>query len=129
MGKDNFKNIYKARERETIENIIWITQPFPRFVEEGDTKELMEEVSQDELKEVLHRFQKDKSPRPDGWRVDLFLEIFYILGEDLLKAVEETRSKGRTLENFKSTFIALISKVDNSNSFDNFKLISLTNII
>jgi hypothetical protein len=33
---------------------------FPHFVEEEENADLMEEVSEEELKEVLHSFQKDK---------------------------------------------------------------------
>ena len=57
---------------------------FPRFVAEEDNGDLMKEVSEDELKEVLGSFQKDKSPGPDGWSMDFFLDLFEILGRDLL---------------------------------------------
>lgn len=40
---------------------------FPRFVEDEGNRFLMREVSEEELKEVLNSFQKDKSPGPDGW--------------------------------------------------------------
>jgi hypothetical protein len=50
-----------------------MAQLFPRFVDEEDNRLLMEEVSEEELKEVLHSFQKDKSPGPDGWTIEFFL--------------------------------------------------------
>ena len=42
---------------------------FLRFVEEEDNHSLMEEVTEEELKEALHSFQKDKSPGPDEWTI------------------------------------------------------------
>jgi hypothetical protein len=45
----------------------------------------MEEVTEEELKEVIHSFQKDKSPGPDGWSMDFFMGIFYFIGKDILK--------------------------------------------
>lgn len=32
-----------------------------------------EEVSKDDIYEVLHNFQKGKSPRLDGWPIEIFL--------------------------------------------------------
>ena len=40
----------------------------------------MEEVSEGELKEVLQRFQKDKSSGPDGWTIEFFIDLFDLLG-------------------------------------------------
>jgi hypothetical protein len=41
---------------------------------------LMEEVTLEELKEVMRRFQKDKSPGPDGWTIEFFMGFFDLLG-------------------------------------------------
>ena len=46
--------------------------------------ELMEEVSEEELKATLNSFQKDKSPRPDEWKVEFFLDGYDTIGLDLL---------------------------------------------
>jgi hypothetical protein len=40
----------------------------------------MEEVSQEELKESLHSFQKYKSTGPDRWTIEFFLGLYDILG-------------------------------------------------
>jgi hypothetical protein len=53
---------------------------FPRFVEEEDNRTLMEEVIEEELKEVLHSFQKDKIPGLDGWSMDFFVGLFDLIG-------------------------------------------------
>ena len=54
----------------------------------------MEEVTEEELKCVLQSFQKDKSPGPDGWMIEFFLELYDLLGQDLLHVVEDTRTSG-----------------------------------
>jgi hypothetical protein len=38
---------------------------------------------------VLSTFHKDKVRGPCGWTVELYLRLFYIPGEDLLRVVEE----------------------------------------
>lgn len=68
-----------------------MAQIFPRFVDEEDNILLMQEVIEEELKEVLHNFQKDKIPGPYGWIIKLFLGFYELLGHDLLKLFEETR--------------------------------------
>ena len=89
----------------------------------------MEEVSEEELKCVLRSFQKDRSPGPDGWTIEFFLELYDLLGLDLLQVVNDTRITGRISTCFNSTFIALIPKVDNPLSLNDFRPISLCNCI
>ena len=83
----------------------------------------------EELKEVIHSFQKDKIPRPDGWTIEFYLGFFYLIGEDLLEVVEESRRTGVIHTPINSTFITLIPKVDKVESFDDFRPISLCNCL
>ena len=104
----------------SIEDIIKIVQPIPRFVNKEDNDELMVEVAKDEILDVLYSFHKDKSFGPDGYTIEFFLGSFEILKEYLMKVVEGSRLDGRILEICKSRFISLIPKVDNPNTFDDF---------
>ena len=72
-----------------------MAQYFPRFLDEEDNHLLMSEIIEKELLEVLHSFQKDKSPCLDGWTIEFFLGCYEIIGTDLLKMVEDTRISGR----------------------------------
>ena len=65
-------------------------------------------------------FQKDKTSGPDGWTIEFFLDLFELLGEDLLRVIEDTRLSGGLLDSFNSTFIALIPKVDNHVTLSDF---------
>lgn len=58
---------------------------------EEDSASLVEEVSEDEPKDSLHTFHKDKSPGPDGWGIELFISLYEHIGADLLAVVEESR--------------------------------------
>ena len=59
-----------------------------------------------------------------------FLRIFfYLLGEDLLRVVDDVWLTRNVARSMNVTFIALISKVDHLSSFDDFWLISLCNIM
>ena len=65
-GKKYFENIFKEGQQTTIAEVIRISQYFPESISEEDNMELMEEVSEEEVKATLHSFQKEKSPGPDG---------------------------------------------------------------
>ena len=87
--------------------------------------ELMEEVSEEELKATLLSFQKDKSPYPDRWTVEFFLAGYDIIGPDLLLLVEETRVNGVLHLPLNSTFLTLIPKKDKTESLEDYRPISL----
>lgn len=128
-GVTHFQNLFRAPEQASIVEVITVAQLFPRFVEEEGNRALMREVSEEELKKVLSSFQKDKSPGPDGWSIEFFLDLFEVLGNDLRQVVEDSRITGQIPTSFNSTFIALIPKSDNTLSLNEFRPISLCNCI
>ena len=40
----------------------------------------MEEVSEEELKEIMHSFKKDKILGLDGWTIEFFLDSYDTIG-------------------------------------------------
>lgn len=61
--------------------------------------------------------------------MELYLGFFDLIRDELLKIAEESRQLGRIHDPFNSTFIALIPKVDESKSFEEFRPISLCNCV
>lgn len=129
LGVYHFQTLYKAPAGASLAKIIQIAQLFPHFAKEEENVSLMEEVSMEELKEVIHSFQHDKSPGPDGWIIEFYLGFFELIGEDLLGVVEECKRTGVIHALINATFIALIPKVDKAESFDDFRPISLYNCL
>jgi hypothetical protein len=129
LGISHFKDLFKAQSGSSIGEIVKAARFFPRFVEEEERESLMAQVTEQELLVVMKSFQKGKSPGPDGWSIEFFLGFFDLLGNDILKVVEESRKNGRIHEPLNATFIALIPKSDNPTTFDDFRLISLCNCI
>lgn len=129
LGVEHFLSLFKAQEEASIAEIIRIVGFFPRFLEDVDNNMLMEEVSVEELGMVLQSFQKDKSLGPDGWSIEFYAGFNELLGSDLLGVVEESRRMGMIHNPFNATFIALIPKLDNPTSVNDFRLISLCNCI
>jgi hypothetical protein len=76
IGKKYFQELFRAENQATIEEVVRMAQYFPRFANDEDNRMLMEEVTIEELKEVMRSFQKDKSPGPDGWTIEFFSGFF-----------------------------------------------------
>jgi len=106
-----------------------VAELFPRFIDQDDTEEVQKEVTMAELEATLKWFKKDKSPGPDGWTIEFYLAFFKVLGNDLLRIVEESRRRGRISSAIKSTFISLIPKTNAPGTFDDFRPISLCNCL
>lgn len=72
----HFQNLYKAQAGSNLVEIIQVAQLFPRFADVDENADLMDEVTMEELKEVIYSFQKGKSPSPDRWSIEFYLGFF-----------------------------------------------------
>ena len=132
LGKlelEHFGDVYKEDRKATIVEVVKMTTFFPSFVNDMSNESLMEEVAKEDLRVVLHSFQKHKSPRPDGWPAEFFLGFCDLIEDGLIKVIEESRVNGKIFGAFKSNFKSLIPKSANPSSFEEFRPISLCNCI
>jgi hypothetical protein len=65
IGKSHFQSLFKEDRCVNIVDIIKLALYFPRFMDEQGNRELYVEVTEAKFKEILHKFQKDKSLGPD----------------------------------------------------------------
>ena len=86
-------------------------------------------VTLGEIELSLKSFKKDRSPGPDGWPVEFYLNYFDLLGPDLLSAIDSTRVSSYIPPSLNSTFLALIPKKDKPRTFADFRPISLCNLL
>ena len=96
-------------------------------MEEENNDNLMAEIRAEEILAIFDSFRKDKSPKPDGWPIEIYLGLYELIGDDLLKVVEESRKEGFIHAPLNSTFISLIPKSHLPGRFEDFKPISLCN--
>lgn len=102
---------------------------YPRLFSEEEENLIASPVTIEEVRKVLDEFSEDKSLSPDSWMTGFFRAFFDIMGEEVLVAVEESRQFGKIFGALNATFIALITKKDNPNSWKYFRLISLCNLL
>eukprot|EP00253_Pinus_taeda_P030676 PITA_30676 len=129
LGKRHFQNIFADQGEATIAEVFRAVQRFPRFIEEDEAEDLTILVTKEEIEAAMKLMGKDKSPGPDGRTIELFLHFYEQIGAEITEVVEESRMKGVIYKPFNSTFIALIPKKDDPESFEDFKPISLCNCI
>jgi hypothetical protein len=90
---------------------------------------LLEEVSKENLRLLLSSFKKDKILGPRGWTIEFFIGFYKSVEAYFLRVIEEVENFGSMPGIFNETLIALILKNIKSDSFDDFKPISLCNCI
>eukprot|EP00253_Pinus_taeda_P033560 PITA_33560 len=129
LGKIHFQNIFAEQGEATIAEVFSTVQSFLRFIEEDEAEDLTIPVTMEEIEAAMKLMGKDKSPDPDGWTIELFLHFYEQIGAEITEVVEESRLKGVIYRPFNSTFIALIPKKDDLESFEDFRPISLCNCI
>lgn len=91
-------------------------------------EQVFQPVSEEELLATMKSFKKDKCPGPDGWTIELFLHFFDLIKYDMLRMVEGTRMSDNFNQKISSTYIVLIPKKGDAESFLDFRPISLCNI-
>lgn len=82
-----------------------------------------------EIEGILKKMAKDKSPRMDGWSVEFYLQFLDLLGDEMVRLVEEAHITGRISGGINATFISLIPKVTEPSSFQDYRPISLYNLL
>ena len=87
------------------------------------------EVTEPKVGATLSSMESDKSPGPDGFRMDFSNSFYEFLKEDLLEVVKESQRIGRVHGALNSTFLCLIPKKQDVVSFDDFHLISCCNVV
>jgi hypothetical protein len=124
-----FKQLFKANGAQLPHETVTTASLYPRLVSDLEASDLFKPVSLPELKLILLHFNKERSPGPDGWTTEFFSHFFELVGPDLLLMVEDIRTKGKIFRNINSTFLVLIPKENNVASFNDYRPISLCNLI
>lgn len=120
---------YKAPNTQNLSEQVHTTSLFSRMITAEDAAELYKPVSLAELKNILQHFKKERSLGLDGWTTEFFIYYFELVGEDLLHMVEDSRLKGKIAGGINSTFLVMIPKENNPQSFNDYRPIALCNLI
>jgi hypothetical protein len=124
-----FKHLFRGSGSHHLLEKISTASLYPRLVTDLEAADLFKPVSLPEIKHILLHFKKERSPGPDGWTTEFFSHFFDIVGPDLLSMVEDVRIRGKISKSINSTFLVMIPKENNAVSFNDYRPISLCNLI
>ncbi|CAM8953600.1 unnamed protein product [Rhodiola kirilowii] len=88
---------------------------------------LESEISEEEILAAVKDSDGNKAPGPDGFNVYFYKRFWPIVGGEVVAFIKEFCSNGRLASGINKTFIALIPKTVNPQSFEDFRPISLVN--
>ena len=90
---------------------------------------LMAPVIECEVFKPLKGLGGDKAPGSDGFLAMFFQKLGFIFQKELWEVVEESRQGSFILKDFNNTFRVLVPKKATQLTFEDFKPISLCNIV
>jgi hypothetical protein len=126
MAKDFYSNLFSFEPNANIEAIL---DAIPTKVDQNIIEELYKPYTDEEIKKALFQMGPTKAPGPDG-----FLALFYqrhwdLLHKEICQAVKSFLSEDEIPEGLCNTTIVLIPKVPRPEHLNNFRPISLCNVI
>ena len=123
---NTFKNLFSEEEvtfPSHLENLM------PKSITEEDNVILKRIPSLEEIKEALFQMQDLKALGPDGFPVLFYKEFWPIVGETVTQAVVSFFADGNLPKEANSSLIVLIPKTSNPTTVNNFRPISLCNVV
>jgi len=90
VAKTYFKNIFDQSVEEDLLAQLHSLEHMPRMFSLDDNAEVWRHVTKAELEHILQHMPKDKSPGPDGWIQEFVSAFSDLVGDDLLRVVEES---------------------------------------
>lgn len=117
----HFNNLYleEVEERPTLEGI-----PFKRLTT-GESIMLVNSFSLEEVEEIVHSFDGNKSPGLDGYNFKFIQTFWSLIKEEVWGMINDFFASGRLPMSFSSYFVALIPKVKNPQCLNEVRQISL----
>uniref|UniRef100_A0A803NVA0 CCHC-type domain-containing protein n=1 Tax=Cannabis sativa TaxID=3483 RepID=A0A803NVA0_CANSA len=91
--------------------------------------ELLEPISEDEVRKALFQMHLDKSPGPDGMTPAFYQKHWSIVGADVVQFVRDFFVIGKFSDSINDTHIVLIPKKKNPSHMSDMRPISLCNVL
>ena len=122
-----FKNVlcsdgpsYAQEYMDNVGGFVWNTQHLDL---------LRAEITHEEIKKAMFSIDDYKAPGPDGFSSPFFKAAWNIIGSDVNDVVISFFNSGRLLREINCTVIALVPKVPNPESMNDYKPISCCNTV
>jgi len=126
-AENHFKDLHGTRHEGSKEYIEDLLSHIPHLITHEDNQALLKPLSEEEIIKVIWAMESDKALGPDGFTIDFYKVCWDIIKIDLLKMIQGFFGKAKVGGGINSTFLALIPKEANPETFGRFRPISLCN--
>lgn len=123
----HFQLLFKEESVEDSEEALDFLKHVPRMVNEEENVTLLKPFTDEEISNVIWKMEPDKSLGPDGFSIHFYRLCWDIIKADLHQMIKIFLRKAKVGRSTKSTFLALIPKEANPETFDRFGPILLCN--
>eukprot|EP00253_Pinus_taeda_P024895 PITA_24895 len=123
----HFQNLYSADAQSNDEEIVAFLSNIPNLISPEENAILCRPITEKEIINVIWAMEADKAPRPDGFTFHFFKTCWHIIKADLQKMIRGFMTKPKIGGGTNSTYLALIPKDTNPETFSRFRPISLCN--
>jgi hypothetical protein len=106
-----------------------ITSIYPNTISDATKLTASLPITNEEIKSALFSIPDNKSPGPDGYNALFFKQSWNIIGNDFIAAVRYFFSHNLLPRCVNATRVALVPKVENPASMNDFRPISCCNVL
>eukprot|EP00253_Pinus_taeda_P021174 PITA_21174 len=124
-----FKKAYQEPNIDRMSSINKLLKNIPRIITEEHNSLLIQSINLQDVEEAVKHLEEGKAPGPDGFTSNFFHKFWDLIKTEVWQVVEESRALKWMYPGLNATFIALIPKVEDSNTPDKYRPIALCNII
>jgi len=124
---NHFRNLFSEGTQATDGEITELLSNIPHLIKPEDNAALISEVTEEEIIKVIWSMESDKAPGPDGFTIHFYKVCYNIIKIDLQKMIKGFMRKAKIGGGTNSTYLALIPKDSNPETFARFRPISLCN--
>lgn len=126
-AEQHFQNLFSSDDQgEEMEEAEFLNH-IPSLISPENNAELCKPVTEEEIIKTIWSMDSDKAPGPDGFSIHFYKVCWDIIKYDLQRMVRGFMSKAKVGGSTNSTYLALIPKESNPESFARFRPISLCN--
>jgi exonuclease III len=123
----HYKHLYTADIQSNEEDIADLLFNIPSLISPEDNDILLKPITEEEIIKIVWSMESDKAPGPDGFSIHFYKICWDIIKADLLKMIKGFMEKAKVGGGTNSTYLALIPKESNPETFARFRPISLCN--
>ncbi|KAL9235614.1 hypothetical protein vseg_010359 [Gypsophila vaccaria] len=126
IAVDFFKELFTSTHPCNFEEVLSSIEP--KVTDEINNR-LLRPFSTDEVKIALDQMHPNKAPGPDGLNANFFKTYWHIVGGDVSEFVIDILNGTANISHINKTHIVLIPKTNNAQSMNDFRPISLCNVV